>query len=326
MCFIVFVFICEYYALFDDKENAMRVKEYDQHRSWIEIDLQALRHNVRQFLKVLQNKEQLMAVVKADAYGHGAVAVAKELNRIGITSFAVATLAEAIELRQNEIQGDILILGYTCPCDAHLLQKYNLIQTVIDYPYALSLQKQEKSLRVHIAIDSGMHRLGETREHMASLLQIKQLNNLHVEGIFSHLCVCDELSKESQEYTYLQIQQFQEIVQYMQEKGISFSKIHLLSSYGLLHYQDYLFDYVRMGILMYGVDSCEPQQSYFDLKPVLSLKSKVAMIKNVSKNETIGYGRTYLTKKITKIAIVPIGYADGIPSNSSLFHPTSFSP
>ena len=295
----------------------MREVMYDKFRSWIEIDLQALRYNVTQFLQVLKSKDQFMAVVKANAYGHGAVRVSKELNAMGITNFAVATLSEAIELRENGILGDILILGYTNPSCAKYLYQYNLIQTILDYSYAQSLQKENISLRVHIAIDSGMHRLGESIEHIDSLVHICQFSHLQVEGIFSHLCVCDEQSQESQEYTYYQIEQFQQILNQLKDKGCLFKKVHLLSSYGLVNYQDYIYDYVRMGILMYGVDSCFPKQTIFDLKPVLSLKSKIAMIRDVKSHETIGYGRTYTTTKPMKIAVVPIGYADGLPREFS---------
>lgn len=295
----------------------MREVIYDKSRSWIEIDLRALRHNVTQFLQVLKNKDQFMAVVKADAYGHGAVRISKELNAMGVTNFAVATLSEAIELRENNIQGDILILGYTDPNCAKYLHQYNLIQTVLDCTYAQSLQKQNISLRVHVAIDSGMHRLGESLEHIDELAYICQLSYLQVEGIFSHLCVCDEQSQASQEYTYYQIEQFQQTLKQLKDKGCLIKKAHLLSSYGLVNYQDYIYDYVRMGILMYGVDSCFPKQTVFDLKPVLSLKSRIAMVRNVKLNETIGYGRTYTTTHPMKIAIVPIGYADGIPRELS---------
>lgn len=295
----------------------MREVMYDKSRSWIEIDLQALRYNVTQFLQVLKSKDQFLAVVKADAYGHGAVKISKELNAMGITNFAVATLSEAIELRENGIQGDILILGYTDPSCAKYLHHYDLIQTVLDHSYAKDLQKQNIPLRVHIAIDSGMHRLGEGLEHIDSLVQTYQLSCLQVEGIFSHLCVCDEQSQESKDYTHYQIKQFQQTLQLLKDKGCLFKKVHLLSSYGLVNYQDYFYDYVRMGILMYGVDSSFPKQTAFDLKPVLSLKSKIVMMRDVKVNETVGYGRTYTTTKKTKIAVVPIGYADGLPREFS---------
>lgn len=289
----------------------MRNNMFDCQRSWLEIDLSALRHNVKEICTMLSCPEQFMAVVKADAYGHGAVRISKELNRMGIHHFAVATLAEAIELRDSHIKGDILILGYTDPCHVKELRDYDLTQTVICEDYAKLLEKQKIDVKVHVAIDTGMHRLGES--DIKKVKAIYQSHYLHVTGLFSHLCVCDEPTKESQKYTYQQIEEFMTFIQNLKKEHYSIGKVHLLSSYGLLNYSTYSFDYVRMGILLYGVDSSLPKQSQLSLKPVLSLKSKIILVRDIQSGDSIGYGRTFITSKPMKIATVPIGYADGLP-------------
>jgi len=290
---------------------------FDCQRSWIEISKEALRHNVKEISYHLNNKTQLMAVVKADAYGHGAVNVCQELNKMGIQSFAVATLSEAIELRENHIKGDILILGYTDPSQSFLIHKYDFIQTIIDEQYAYDLEKEKTDIKVHIAIDSGMHRLGINVNELNMITSIYQLSHLHICGLFSHLCVADELTTSSQNYTLSQIDSFMQLINILKQNHYDVGHVHILSSYGLLNYPKISLDYVRMGILLYGVDSSYPKQSQFNLKPVLSLKSKIAMIRKVKANETIGYGRSFQATQDMKIAIVPIGYADGIPRSLS---------
>lgn len=297
----------------------MNRQEYDQNRSWIEIDLKALQYNVNSLMKLLDYKEQFMAVVKADAYGHGAVRISQALNQWGIKAFAVATLAEAIELRHHEIKGDILILGYTDPCQAYLLKDYQLIQTIIDDQYAKNLNQQKVDVNVHVAIDTGMHRIGYNSNDLQGIKDIYALKYLHVKGIFSHLCVCDSQKKEDIDYTYQQISTFNKMIQALKDENYPIGKIHIQSSYGLMNYSHIKYDYARIGIALYGVHSSlqEKQQMTISLKPVLSLKSKIIMIKRVPPDATIGYGRTYKTFGETIIAIVPIGYADGLPRNLS---------
>lgn len=288
-------------------------RQYDNQRSYIEVDLDALRHNVKELMTLLDDKNQLMAVVKADAYGHGAIEISRQLNELGVNTFAVATLAEAIELRENQIKGDILILGYTCSKQCTLLKQYHLTQTLVSYEYALELNQQKIPVDVHIAVDTGMHRLGSV--DISNIRQMYKMEYLHVTGIFSHLCVCDSSHREDVEYTKHQIDIFKNMISQLEKEGYSLGKIHLQSSYGLLNYTHLNFDYVRIGISLYGVYSSlyDKHHNQITLKPILSLKSQVALIKDVKKGETIGYGRTYKATKYTKIAVIPIGYADGIP-------------
>lgn len=292
----------------------MTYQLFDQKRSWIEIDLASLRYNVRSLLSLMKSKEQFMAVIKADAYGHGAVRIAQELNKMDIYCFAVATLSEAIELRENGIQGDILILGYTDPSQISYIQQYHLLQTITDVTYALAMDEMNIDIDVHIAIDTGMHRLGSGYNEINQIEAIYALKHLHVKGIFSHLCVSDSLKEEDKEFTEKQIQHYFELIQTLKNKNYNVGKTHIQSSYGLLNYPHLCCDYVRIGISLYGVYSSPYDQvkSSIELQPVLSLKSKIILLRHVKMDETIGYGRTYKASKERIIAVVPIGYADGL--------------
>lgn len=292
-------------------------------RSWIEINLENLNYNVQVLSNIMPDDCKMMAVVKANAYGHGAVIVSKYLNTIGVKDFAVATIDEAIELRQNRVEGNILILGYTDVTRVKELVQYDLIQTVIDYDYGCRLHEilknHNKSIEVHIKIDTGMHRLGIDAKDMDKIAKIFKLSNLKVSGIFTHLCVADSLSDDEVCYTKGQIDCFYHVLNLLKEKGITLPKIHIQSSYGLLNYPELKCDYARIGIALYGSLSTEGDMTKVkpDLRPVLSLKSKVAMIKKVRAGEAIGYGRDFQLEKNSLIAILPIGYADGIPRNLS---------
>lgn len=285
-------------------------------RAWVEISLSALKHNARVLQELLPKQCELMAVVKANAYGHGDVMVSKALNSSGIHAFAVATLIEGIHLRKNGIKGEILILGYTNSCDAECLVSYRLTQTVVDYSYAKALNDSGKKVRVHLKIDSGMHRLGVDASSLSEIERIFACSNLVVEGVFSHLCVSDSLTEEDVTCTKLQIDRFFETIAYLKTKGLPTGKLHIQASYGILNYPNLPCDYARAGIALYGVLSCNSKTcSEVDLQPVLSLKARVAMVRQIASGERVGYGRLFTAKVTTKIAIVTIGYSDGIQRN-----------
>lgn len=286
-------------------------------RTWIEINIQNLKHNVNEIKKLMPSDCKMMAVVKANAYGHGAVMLSKYLNSIGVKSFAVATIDEGIELRKNGIQGDILILGYTDVTRADELSRYGFIQTIIDYEYGLMLNDQKKCVQVHIKIDTGMHRLGISVEDVDKIVDVFYLKNLKVSGIFTHLCVADSLSEEDVLYTKDQIDSFYHLLRQLEHKGITLPKIHIQSSYGLLNYPELHCDYARIGIALYGTLSSQGDRTRVqaDLRPVLTLKTRVAMIKEVAMGEGVSYGRDFQVNRDSRIAILPIGYADGLPRN-----------
>lgn len=285
-------------------------------RAWVEVDFNALIQNAFALKKCLPKKCELMAVVKADAYGHGDVETAKVLNKAEFHAFAVATLAEGIRLRKNGIKGEILILGYTNPTEVNYITKYQLTQTVLNYDYGRALNKSPKQVKVHIKIDTGMHRLGEDYNSYDNLEHLYEFKNLKIEGIFTHLCTSDSLKDVDIAFSRLQIERFYEAIHYLQAKGYDTGKLHIQSSYGILNYPDLECDYARAGIALYGVFSDRNKTRLtVDLKPVLSLKARVSIIKHIEAYESVSYGRLFTAKHNMKIATVTIGYADGVPRN-----------
>lgn len=284
-------------------------------RAWAEMNLANLRHNVKELQKILPHKCEFMAVVKANGYGHGSVEMAIELNKIGITHFAVATLAEGIELRINGVKGEILILGYTSLQEAYELQRYQLTQTIVSFDYAKQLNKLGQKIMTHLKIDTGMNRLGERCENITKIKQIFSCENLEIKGIYTHLSVSDQLHVDMRKFTYLQIEKFHKIVKELKyREGIS-PKIHMQSSYGILNFPELHCDFARIGIAMYGVLSAANDKTKLsvDLRPVLSLKARISIIKEIKRGEFVGYGRQYRATRQSKIAGVSIGYADGFP-------------
>lgn len=288
-------------------------------RAYIEIDLKNLEYNVKVLQREMPPQCRLMAVVKANAYGHGSFEIASHLNRIGVRAFATATLDEGIALRKQGIRGDILILGYTDVRCAYLLKKYNLTQTIIDYAYADSLNNRGISVKVHIKADTGMHRLGIPYGDISSIEDIFAMKNLDVCGIFTHLCCSESLKSDDVAFTNAQINAFYDMLNELENDGISIPKIHIQSSYGLLNYPELECDYVRAGVALYGVLSSPNGDTRLklNLRPVLSLKSKVILIRSVRKGESVGYDRSFTARRDSRIAILPIGYGDGFPRNLS---------
>lgn len=286
---------------------------YQKGRAWIEIDREKLCRNITVLNNLLPQGCELMPAVKANAYGHGAVLIAGVLNEIGIKAFCVATIKEGIELRRGGIEGDILVLGYTCLKEVGELQKYDLIQTVVDEKYAENLNDYGEKIRVHIKIDTGMHRNGERCENREAIKKIFELKNLKIEGVYTHLCVADSSRREDVLYTRKQGQAFYDVVSWL-ERERNVLKKHLLSSYGLMNYPELSGDYARVGIALYGVFSRrEDIVDYISLHPVLSIKARVAVVKDLLKGESAGYGLMYTAECNKKIAVLAIGYADGVP-------------
>ena len=288
-------------------------------RAWIELDRDALRHNVEVLRALLPQGSALMPAVKANAYGHGAVPVARELNRMGIRSFCVATVAEGRELRCGGVRGEILALGYTHPRQFPLLRRYRLSQTVVDYAYALQLSRYGRRLRVHVGVDSGMHRLGERCEQVEKLARICRMKHLKVVGLFTHLCADDTHRPEDEAFTRRQLEAFYGVVRQLEERGIPRPRLHVLSSYGLLNGIQAPGQLVRVGIALYGMLSTQEdtQRCPVPLKPVLTLKARVAAVKTLHTGESAGYGRAFIAEGERRIAVLAIGYADGLPRSLS---------
>ncbi len=291
-------------------------------RAWIELNTDNLRQNVEALKQLLPQGCEIMPAVKANAYGHGAVLISKELNRLGIRSFCVATVSEGIELRKSGIKGEILILGYTHPEQFSMLCKYRLTQAVIDYSYAQRLASYGKKIKVHIKIDTGMHRLGERFERIDEICSIFRFKNLIIGGCFTHLCSDETRTEQDMKYTMAQTKAFYHVIAELEKRGCSCGKLHLLASCGLIYYPELGGNYARIGIALYGVlgsriysESCAVK-----LRPVLSVKARVALVKNLYAGEAAGYGLHYVAEHDGRIAVLTIGYADGIPRALSCGH------
>lgn len=304
---------------------------YQKGRAWIELDLANLEHNVKYLKDLLSGDCKLMPAVKANAYGHGAVLIAKALQKMGITDCCVASVEEGIELRSAGIAGNILVLGYTHPRQIEQLVRYNLTQTVVDSDYAKQLSNLGKTVQVHIGIDTGMHRLGIDWKDMKSIQKIWEYQKLKVTGVFSHLCAADGTTQKEEDYTRKQIQRFENVVNQLKQEGKTGFVTHLQGSYGILNYPECRFDYARPGIALYGLFSSfaeykeqekeaqkkekqkKEKQTCGMLRPVLSLKTRVESVRILEKGESAGYGMAYTAVLRRKIAVLSIGYADGIP-------------
>lgn len=274
----------------------------EKSRAWIEIDRAALRHNVEALRKLLPPGCELMPAVKANAYGHGAVSVARECQIMGVDAFCVATVEEGIELREHGISGTILVLGWTDPRLAPLLHEYRLTQTVVSFGYAQELNRLGKPIQVHIKVDTGMHRLGLHWENFDEVEEGFHFENLRVTGAFTHICA-DSMAKE-------QGRRFYQTVKRLKELGCAVPKIHLLASEGLLNHPELGGDYARVGLALYGVGAP-------DLRPVLSLKARVAQVRELPAGEGAGYDWQFTAQRPSRIAVLTIGYADGLPRSLS---------
>lgn len=303
------------------KRRGFGKKKYalDTCRAWIEIDLGNLEHNARVLQGAMPSGCRLMAVVKAEGYGHGAFVVSGHLNKIGIESFAVATADEGIALRRYGIRGEILVLGYTDVRRARELKKYGLTQTVISFAYACALNRQGTPVKAHVKIDTGMYRLGIPFDNPSEVKKVFAMKNIKVCGMYTHLCCSDSRLPDDVAFTGEQLRRFYQLTDLLENSGVTVPKLHIQSSYGLLNYPDLKCDYARIGIALYGVLSSPDDDTVLklDLRPVLSLKTKVVCLKTVRKGECVGYGRAFTAQRDSRIAILPVGYGDGFPRNLS---------
>lgn len=292
---------------------------YQKGRAWIELNMKNLAHNIEQLQSVLSDGCEIMPAIKANAYGHGAVLIGTALQKVGINDFCVATVNEAVELRKAGIKGQILILGYTSPYQFEELHRYSLTQTIVDLDYAKMLNDCGYQVCAHVGIDTGMHRLGIDSEDMESILYVWRLINIKITGVFSHLCVSDGSSEEDKEYTLKQVEKFHSVINNLHQSGINDFKTHIQGSYGALNYPELQFDYARIGIALYGVLSTahDTIKAETSLKPVLALKSRVECIKILHEGDALGYGLSYTARSEMRIAVVSIGYADGVPRELS---------
>ncbi len=287
-------------------------------RAWAEIHLDRLKHNYEICKSLLSNKTELMAVVKANAYGHGDSVIAPYLQGLGVKYFAVSNLIEAVHIREAGVNSQILILGYVSPEYSQKLIDYDIIQTVTDYNHAEELSASianSKKLRVHIKLDTGMGRIGlkfkTAMEYVEEIKRITKLENLEVEGIFSHPSVADSDNQADIEYTRMQEKLILEIIDGLINQGISIKHIHYLNSACATYYPDNQSTLARFGIMLYGLHPNHALALPKPLLPVMELKTVVSHIKTISKGDYVSYGRTYVAERDVKVASLTIGYADG---------------
>ncbi len=287
-------------------------------RTWAEIDFDALKSNIKEVRRITNPEAMIMAVVKADAYGHGAVECAQTLLSNGADRLAVAFMDEALQLRKNGISAPILILGASFDEETEAIVDNDIIPSVFSYDFAKKIseyaKKQSKTVKIHIKIDTGMTRIGfvagvSDDKITDEIIKISKLDNIEIEGIFSHLSTADE---ENTDYTYLQFNRFMKVCEMLRTKGLSIPIKHIANSAAIMMFPDMHLDMVRAGIILYGLyPSDEVDTSRINLKKVMTLKARITRINDICDNRGVSYGKTYITKGNTKIATVPIGYADG---------------
>ncbi len=287
--------------------------EYSSRPTWAEIDLSALRHNLQQALNCCPTKQRLLAVVKADAYGHGAIQVTKALQASGVSDFAVATLEEAIALRQAGIVDNLLVLGGCFPGQEEALLHYDLTPTVFDADTAQRLNcealRQQRQLKVHLKVDSGMGRVGFLPDQLREFLpSVRQLAGLQITGFMSHLACADELNSP---VTAEQLTQFRKMLQMVHSAGIVPVDVHLNNSAGLSSKQCPECTMSRPGIMLYGGLPGASFANLLDLKPVMHLRSNIAQVRQLPAGSGISYGHRYHTETSRQVAVLAIGYADG---------------
>ena len=280
--------------------------------TYAEIDLGAIAHNIGEIRKVIPASTKFMAVVKANAYGHGAVDVSKAAIGAGADYLSVASLKEAMELREAGISSPLLILSESLPEEAETIVKAEITQTVYTLRLAEALSKTASSLKktskVHIKIDTGMGRIGATPEEGKSILEkIKKLQNIEVEGVFTHFAKADD---REDKYTERQLSSFKQFIRDIESKRNFIPLKHAANSAATLYHPDTHLDMVRIGLAMYGIYP-RSNNVKVSLKPALSFKTRIMYLKVVPAGASLSYGCTYKTAKETQIATLPVGYADG---------------
>lgn len=290
------------------------------YRVYSNINLDYVYRNVCELKRVLEESTGIIAVIKADGYGHGAVAVAKTVEEL-VYGYAVATIDEAVNLRKNGITKPILILGYTAEVDYERMIEYNITATVYNYQSAEKINNRAKALgtvaKCHIKIDTGMRRIGFYPDNMTvnTIKSITALKNINVEGIFTHFVSSDS---EDKTYAKKQFDMFLEFVDELKKEGVYIPYKHCANSAAIIDMPYASLDLVRAGIAMYGMyPSDMVNKRRVMLFPALELKSHVIMVKDVSKGEGISYSSTYITDKMTRVATIPVGYGDGYPRSLS---------
>lgn len=284
-------------------------------RTWSELNLDNLKHNLLKVKNILEPKCKLMCIVKADAYGHGDKIIAEQIIDYGADILGVSNIEEALSLRRQCIKIPILILGYTPPSFVDILFKYNIIQTIFCFDYAKKISdeatKQNITIKVHLKIDTGLNRIGfkikDNNSDFQQILNTYNLPSLDFLGIFTHFAVSDSKSSDDEKYTINQFNIFKSICNRLTNLGINVGLRHCCNSAAIIKYPYMHLDMVRAGIILYGPYI----PTNLNFKPVMTLKTKISMIKNLYPGDYVSYGRRFMAKQNMKIATISVGYADG---------------
>lgn len=285
------------------------------YRTWAEIDLDALAHNMREIKKATNPNVKIMAVIKANGYGHGALMCYKVLSENGADCFAVATLPEAIELRNGGVHEPILVLGYVPAQATTQLLETDALVAVTDYASAKAFSEAaalaNKTLKIHIKLDTGMGRLGfcatDAGKTIEEIEKIAALPHLKIDGIFSHFSCSDT----DAEYTNLQYDRFMQVCDGLQARGVNIGLRHICNSAGIVLEKDKQLDMVRPGIILYGLHPDASTHGKIDLKPAMRWYARITHIKTVKAGTPISYGNTFVAPRDMRVGTVSIGYADG---------------
>lgn len=284
-------------------------------RAWAEIDLDCIAHNVREIKRITGKRVEVMGIVKADAYGHGVMETVRTLLSNGITRLGVSMLDEAIQMRQNGIGVPILVLNYTDPRRADEIISNDITQTVFSHDLAQALSQSavrlSRKVRIHVKIDTGMTRVGFMPGYSAvkNIVEISKLPNIIIEGLFTHFASADEKDKR---YTEMQFERFMSIWNELGRIGVHIPLKHAANSAATIDLPHTHLDMVRTGVILYGLyPSCHVDKSRIQLKPAMTLKANITLVKDVEPGTAISYGCRFTTRRQSRIATLPVGYADG---------------
>ena len=299
-------------------------------RTWADISLDNLAHNYTQLRAKVPQSCKFLGVVKADAYGHGAVTVSRRLKELGAEYLAVSNFEEALQLRRADIRLPILILGYTPAIYAQDMADMGIRQEVHSLEYAQQLDRRMqgagKRLRIHLKLDTGMSRLGffayDHQRTIDELVQTCKLQGLYTEGVFTHFPVADSLEPEDEEFTRAQFVRFTEMIDALHANGIAPELRHCCNSAATILYPEFALDMIRPGIATYGISPAPELSSQIDLRPLMALRTTISQIRDFDAGISVSYGRTYTTPAPRRIAVLCIGYADGL--SRRLSNGTSF--
>jgi len=283
--------------------------------TWIEVDLDAIAHNVRALKSHVGPAVELMAVVKGNAYGHGAMPVARAMLEAGATRLAVGRTNEGVELRQDRVHAPILVMGYSPPTSAEAFVRYRLTAspTTAEFAQALSARAEAVGVPVpvHLKVDSGMSRYGLMPEEVLDFAHlVTSLPGLRLEGLFTHFATADAADDA---YLRRQLAAFRDVLAALGEAGIRVPLVHAANSAAALRYPETHFNAVRPGVALYGMEPSDEWPPAFELRPALALKTRVGRLRELPAGRGVSYGLTFITTRPTVAALVPVGYGDGYP-------------